>query len=130
MGSVDDMLNRSNGLSTNIHSVEANTNTEPVDEHVELVHNCLDIFRGTTPDSLKSSIQYFEEGMKRDIEVQRRCGGSRTSTIQRWIRGESGNIVGRLNRRIRRMGVVVEVMKGLLEDVEDRGQSQELKVMK
>jgi hypothetical protein len=71
MGSVDDMLNRSNGLSTNIHSAEANTNTEPVDEHVELVQNCLDIFRGATPDSLKSSIQYFEEGMKRDIEVQR-----------------------------------------------------------
>ena len=38
--------------------------------------------------------------------------------------GESENIVGRLNRRIRRMRAVAEAMKGLLEDVEDRGRAK------
>jgi hypothetical protein len=71
MASVNDMLNRSNGLSTNTHSAGANTNTEPIDEHAELVQNYLDIFRGATLDSLMGSIQYCEEGMKRDIEVQK-----------------------------------------------------------
>jgi hypothetical protein len=101
MGSVNDMLNRSNGLSTNTHFTEANTNTEPIDEHAELVKNYLDIFRRAAPNSLKGSIRYCEEGVKRDIEVQEAL----------WWRPEPlqpGGGLGqesedRLDRRIRRM---------------------------
>lgn len=79
------MLGRSNGLSTNIglsdahtntHSAGANTYTEPIDEHAELVQNYLDLFRGKSY-SLRGSIQDCEKGMKRDIEIQKHCGGSR-----------------------------------------------------
>jgi hypothetical protein len=71
---IDDMLNGSNGLSTNtgpsdahtnIQSSEANTNTEPIGGHAGLAQNYFDIFRGATPDSLRSSIQDCTGGAKR-----------------------------------------------------------------
>jgi hypothetical protein len=79
MGSIIDMLNWLNGLSTNAgpsgahtntQSSEANTGIEPIDEHAELVQNYLGIFRGELQIA-RGSIQGCEEGMKRDIEVQR-----------------------------------------------------------
>ena len=99
---IKDMLNGSNGLSTNTGP----TNTEPIDEHAGLVQNYLDIFRGATPDNLKGSIQDCKGGMKRDIEVQKEA-----SKLRRWIRGDTAET---LDRRIRGMRVVSEAMKGLL----------------
>jgi hypothetical protein len=140
MGSINDMLNRSNGLSTdtgpsdahtNTQSGEANTNTEPIDEDAELVQNYLDIFRGATPDSLRGSIQDCEEGMKRDIEVLKALW-RKPKPVQSGggLRQESEDTAERLDRRIRGMRAVAEAMKGLLEDAEDKKQSQELEAMK